>query len=250
MIQGRIAIDQAVRILEGKHYLKHVGPKIYVIDKTTSTRSIMLRRSRRKTGNRFSMSIEAGYLTHQWSRRQRHWRQQTSVGAANAPTPVAAGHRPSHAFSRRASRSIASISSFGFRRGPCPVRREWRRQIDTDPNLAGVHRPTAGGLLFSGQPVELRAVHHARTLGISAVFQEFSLVPMLTVEENLFLGAEVTGQASLTSVELHRRAEDILERLGFPLRARPAGPISLARRAADGGDREGVPHRSLGSDPG
>jgi len=34
VIQGRIAIDQAVRILEGKPYMKHVGPKIYVIDKS------------------------------------------------------------------------------------------------------------------------------------------------------------------------------------------------------------------------
>jgi periplasmic protein TorT len=33
VIQGRVAIDQAVRILEGKDYLKHVGPEIYVIDK-------------------------------------------------------------------------------------------------------------------------------------------------------------------------------------------------------------------------
>lgn len=32
VIQGRIAIDQAVRILEGKPYEKHVGPKLYVID--------------------------------------------------------------------------------------------------------------------------------------------------------------------------------------------------------------------------
>jgi protein TorT len=34
VVQGRVAIDQAVRILEGKPYLKHVGPKIYVIDKS------------------------------------------------------------------------------------------------------------------------------------------------------------------------------------------------------------------------
>jgi protein TorT len=33
VIQGRVAIDQAVRILEGKDYAKHVGPAIYVIDK-------------------------------------------------------------------------------------------------------------------------------------------------------------------------------------------------------------------------
>ena len=32
VIQGRIAIDQAVRILEGEDYIKHVGPKIFVVD--------------------------------------------------------------------------------------------------------------------------------------------------------------------------------------------------------------------------
>lgn len=33
VIQGRIAIDQAVRLLEGKELVKHVGPKIFVVDK-------------------------------------------------------------------------------------------------------------------------------------------------------------------------------------------------------------------------
>jgi periplasmic protein TorT len=32
VVQARIAVDQAVRILEGKDYLKHVGPQLYVID--------------------------------------------------------------------------------------------------------------------------------------------------------------------------------------------------------------------------
>ncbi len=32
VIQGRIAVDQAVRILEGKDYIAHVGPKIFVVD--------------------------------------------------------------------------------------------------------------------------------------------------------------------------------------------------------------------------
>jgi len=32
VIQGRIAVDQAVRVLEGKDYVKHVGPKIFVVD--------------------------------------------------------------------------------------------------------------------------------------------------------------------------------------------------------------------------
>lgn len=34
VVQGRIAIDQAVRALEGKELTKHVGPKIFVVDET------------------------------------------------------------------------------------------------------------------------------------------------------------------------------------------------------------------------
>ena len=86
--------------------------------------------------------------------------------------------------------------------------------------LAGVHRPTGGSVLFRGRPVDLQGVHQARTLGISAVFQEFSLVPTLTVEENLFLGAEVTHRGLLDKAALHRRADEILKQLGFPLRPR------------------------------
>lgn len=35
VIQGRIAVDQAVRIIEGQDYIKHVGPKIFVVDEET-----------------------------------------------------------------------------------------------------------------------------------------------------------------------------------------------------------------------
>jgi ribose transport system ATP-binding protein len=86
--------------------------------------------------------------------------------------------------------------------------------------VAGALRPDAGSVAFRGEPIQLHSVHHARSLGISAVFQEFSLVPQMTVEENLFLGAEATSGGLLNKRELHRRAEAILARLGFPLRPR------------------------------
>jgi periplasmic protein TorT len=35
VIQGRIAIDQAVRLLEGKEYSKHVGPELMVVDQSS-----------------------------------------------------------------------------------------------------------------------------------------------------------------------------------------------------------------------
>ena len=83
--------------------------------------------------------------------------------------------------------------------------------------IAGVHRPTKGKIFLDGQEVELHTVHQARNLGISAVFQEFSIIPQLTVGENLFLGSEMTKGPFLDKTKLRDRANETLERLGFPL---------------------------------
>ena len=83
--------------------------------------------------------------------------------------------------------------------------------------VAGALRPDAGEIELRGRPVQFRSVHDARQRGISAVFQEFSLVPGLTVEENLFLGAEPTTGALINKPEMRRRAEEALRRLGFPI---------------------------------
>jgi ribose transport system ATP-binding protein len=83
--------------------------------------------------------------------------------------------------------------------------------------VSGVESPSSGTITFNGKEVNFRSVHEARQHGISAVFQEFSLVPQLTVEENLFLGEEVTNGIFLDKAEIHRRAVQILNRLNFPL---------------------------------
>lgn len=83
--------------------------------------------------------------------------------------------------------------------------------------VAGVHKPTKGEIRFHGDPAHLQSVHDARTRGISAVFQEFSLVPTLTVEQNLFLGSEKSHLGLLHKRRMLDEGRDILERLGFSL---------------------------------
>ena len=95
--------------------------------------------------------------------------------------------------------------------------------------VAGALRPHGGIIRFRGRAVDLVSVHHARTLGISAVFQEFSLVPELTVEQNLFLGAEETSFGMLANSRMRRRASEVLERLGFPLN--PGQRVAFLSRA-------------------
>jgi ABC-type sugar transport system ATPase subunit len=54
--------------------------------------------------------------------------------------------------------------------------------------LSGAHQPDSGVILQRGHPVRLSSPLRARELGIATVFQEFSLVPSLTVAENVYLG--------------------------------------------------------------
>ena len=95
--------------------------------------------------------------------------------------------------------------------------------------VAGALLPHGGQIRICGRIVGLTSVHHARSLGISAVFQEFSLVPELSVEENLFLGAEETSFGVLAKAEMRRRATVILDRLGFPLH--PSRRVAVLSRA-------------------
>jgi ribose transport system ATP-binding protein len=95
--------------------------------------------------------------------------------------------------------------------------------------LAGAQAPTSGEILVRGQPVQLDSVHRARGLGISAVFQDFSLVPQLTVEQNLLLGAEPRRHGFLDRQAMRREAEAILDRLGFAIR--PAEIVQHLSRA-------------------
>jgi len=50
--------------------------------------------------------------------------------------------------------------------------------------VTGDIQPSSGKILLNNEELKIHSVHKARELGISAVFQEFSLVPQLTVEEN------------------------------------------------------------------
>ncbi len=54
--------------------------------------------------------------------------------------------------------------------------------------LVGLVRPDEGVIRFDGKEISLRNPHDAQAHGIALVNQELSLVPELSVEDNIFLG--------------------------------------------------------------
>ena len=56
--------------------------------------------------------------------------------------------------------------------------------------LSGAYQKSAGQIMLDGSEVEIKNPKHAQELGISTIYQEFNLIPHLSVGENIFLGRE------------------------------------------------------------
>jgi len=90
--------------------------------------------------------------------------------------------------------------------------------------IYGSVKPDEGTILFKGQPVTIRNPQEARKLGISMVFQHFSLFDTLTVAENVWLGLD----KSLPLAEVARRIEAKASEYGLDIEAqRPVHTLSV-----------------------
>jgi ribose transport system ATP-binding protein len=97
--------------------------------------------------------------------------------------------------------------------------------------IAGTFPPDEGTMTLRGQPIRLSSPHHARQLGINAVFQEFSLVPTLSVQDNLYLGREHKRAGILDKAAIARGTRETLAGLQFNLDPRAqVGNLSRAEQ--------------------
>lgn len=85
--------------------------------------------------------------------------------------------------------------------------------------LAGVYRPDSGTLLLDGKPLILNSPREANLQGIGIVFQEQSLLPNLTVAENIYLGQEkeFSRWGVISWPALHAAAKRQLEKVQLPI---------------------------------
>lgn len=99
--------------------------------------------------------------------------------------------------------------------------------------LSGVHAPDDGGtIVMEGVSHSSLTPHQARQLGIQVIFQDLSLFPNLSVEENISIGLELSAPLQLPPRKKMRdTAQATLARLDaeLPLNM-PVGRLSIAQR--------------------
>lgn len=98
--------------------------------------------------------------------------------------------------------------------------------------LSGSEQPDSGTIEIDGRAVALHRPADAQRAGVQTIHQELSLVPRLSVAENVFLGDPPTRVASVVDRrEMRRRARDTLREIGFELDvSRPADSYSIAEQ--------------------
>ena len=81
--------------------------------------------------------------------------------------------------------------------------------------LSGAQRADSGRIVFKGKNVEMSSPKQALELGIGMVYQELSLVPNLTVAENVVLGPHLGKYGRVNWSEIKSQAREALDTLGI-----------------------------------
>ena len=56
--------------------------------------------------------------------------------------------------------------------------------------MSGVHKPTAGEIMFEGKPMHFDDPRDSIAAGIATVYQDLAMIPLMSVSRNFFMGNE------------------------------------------------------------
>ena len=105
--------------------------------------------------------------------------------------------------------------------------------------LCGVHQPTDGDYFFEGQPVTFTSPREALNQGIATVYQDLSLIPLMPIWRNFFLGVEPEkrlGPFKWYDIAFAKRTvREEMSKMGIDIRDpdQPVGTMS-------GGERQSI----------
>ena len=100
--------------------------------------------------------------------------------------------------------------------------------------LSGACRRDGGEILIDGRPFALESPREAQALGISTIYQEFNLVPHLSVADNVYLGREPVRKGVIDRRAATVGAEVLLRSLGTSIDPEARVQGGRRRRSEDG----------------
>lgn len=95
--------------------------------------------------------------------------------------------------------------------------------------ITGAHAPDSGIIEFAGKEYPKMSPRETVALGISAIYQEFTLSPSLSVAENVYMGQQVNPGKFVDFKKMNQMAADIIQRLGVKI-----NPKTLVRNLSVG----------------
>lgn len=95
--------------------------------------------------------------------------------------------------------------------------------------ISGAHQPDSGSIVMNGETIVHNDPHTAQRHGISIIYQEFSLVPGLSVAENIYLGKNTSKWMQWQKI--NQQASGLIQSLGFEIDVtRQVSALSVAEQ--------------------
>lgn len=83
--------------------------------------------------------------------------------------------------------------------------------------LTGVYPKDGGKIIFNGKECEINSRQDAAKLGIGVIYQELSLIPTLSITQNVMLGKEKSRYGFLKAGEMRKKVKELIDYYDFGL---------------------------------
>ena len=71
---------------------------------------------------------------------------------------------------------------------------------------------------WEGKPVEVNTYQDCQKLGVACIYQELSVIPPLTVAQNVFLGREPRNGPFIDYAKMNQMTQELIDKYEFPLK--------------------------------
>lgn len=81
--------------------------------------------------------------------------------------------------------------------------------------ISGSLKPDEGSIYYNGKSYDHFTIQQAKEIGIKMVHQELQILPLMNVEENIFIGEEIASHGFANKKKMRERTQELLDMVGL-----------------------------------